>query len=190
MAPKAEDRRVKRTRKLLRDALLDLMLEKGYEAVTVQTIVDRANVGRSTFYAHFLDKRDLLESGHEQLRSALSREQPAAPGLLAFSLPMFRHAQANHRLYRSLVVKGGGAAVTEMAQRTIADLVQGELAALLPPGATPPVPLELVVLHVVSSFLALLQWWLDHNMPHQPEEMDRLFRALVMPSLTALGWAP
>ena len=59
MAAKAEDRRVQRTRTLLLDALLDLIAEKGYAAVTVQDIVDRANVGRSTYYAHFLDKREL-----------------------------------------------------------------------------------------------------------------------------------
>ena len=57
MATKAPDRRVQRTRKLLQDALMALILEKGYEAVTIQDIIDRANVGRSTFYAHFLDKQ-------------------------------------------------------------------------------------------------------------------------------------
>ena len=55
MAAKAEDRRVRRTRTLLLTALLDLIVEKGYDEVTVQEIVDRANVGRSTFYTHFLD---------------------------------------------------------------------------------------------------------------------------------------
>src|SRR6186713_2598586 len=54
------DRRVSRTRRALKEALTDLILEKGYEAVTVQHVIDRADVGRSTFYAHFLDKDDLL----------------------------------------------------------------------------------------------------------------------------------
>ena len=72
MAAKTPDRRVQRTRKLLQDALIALVLEKGYEAVTIQDIIDRANVGRSTFYAHFLDKQHLFLSGFEQLRQELA----------------------------------------------------------------------------------------------------------------------
>ena len=96
MGAKAEDRRVQRTRTLLLDALLDLIAEKGYAAVTVQDIVDRANVGRSTFYAHFLDKRELLLSGVNGLLMFLAQQGTgAAPSdesctrLLGFSLPLF-----------------------------------------------------------------------------------------------------
>ena len=56
------DRRIQRTRQLLEDALIALILEKGYDKITVQNIVDQANVGRSTFYSHFLDKDDLMEN--------------------------------------------------------------------------------------------------------------------------------
>jgi AcrR family transcriptional regulator len=56
------DRRVQKTRKLLQDALIELVTEKGYEAVTIKEILDQANVGRSTFYAHFQDKDQLLHS--------------------------------------------------------------------------------------------------------------------------------
>jgi AcrR family transcriptional regulator len=65
---KKADRRIQRTRRLLQDALVGLILEKGYEAITVQDILDRANVGRSTFYEHFYDKDDLLLSSFEFLR--------------------------------------------------------------------------------------------------------------------------
>src|SRR5262245_57855262 len=70
------DRRVRRTRRLLREALLSLTLEKGYDQVTVQEVLDRADVGRATFYAHFTDKDDLLISGLLELRDSL-REQLA-----------------------------------------------------------------------------------------------------------------
>src|SRR3972149_751590 len=56
------DRRVQKTRKLLQDALIELVAEKGYESVTIQEILDKANVGRSTFYSHFQDKDQLLHS--------------------------------------------------------------------------------------------------------------------------------
>jgi AcrR family transcriptional regulator len=104
------DRRVRRTRRALHDALLTLMTEKSYDAVTVQDIIDRADVGRSTFYSHFTDKRDLLDSGFEDLNPAarstscsLSQRlaQPAArggEGMLCFCLPLLQHAHSHRRL--------------------------------------------------------------------------------------------
>ena len=77
MTAKAEDRRIQRTRALLLSALLDLIVERGYEELTVQDIVDRANVGRSTFYKHFLDKRALLLSGVDGLQGLLTQQRTA-----------------------------------------------------------------------------------------------------------------
>ena len=82
MATKMEDRRVQRTRALLLSALLDLIVEQGYEEITVQDIVDRANVGRSTFYAHFLDKRELLLTGEELDRQFRALAIPAITAAL------------------------------------------------------------------------------------------------------------
>jgi AcrR family transcriptional regulator len=79
MEARTTDRRVRRTRELLRSALLSLIQEKGYERITVRDILDRADVGRSTFYAHYRDKDELLQSGFEDVRSALAAEmQPEA----------------------------------------------------------------------------------------------------------------
>jgi AcrR family transcriptional regulator len=110
MAAKAEDRRRRRTRTALLTALLDLIVEKGYAEVTVQDIVDRADVGRSTFYMHFLDKRALLLSGVEELysflaqqRAALEAPTPASARLLGYSLPLLEHVQRNVRVCRVLL---------------------------------------------------------------------------------------
>src|SRR5436189_198695 len=73
--PKKLDRRVQRTRQLLQDALLAMVIEKGYDATTVQDIIDRANVGRATFYAHFPDKQTLLTSRLEDLRVLLTERR-------------------------------------------------------------------------------------------------------------------
>src|SRR5216117_1380095 len=102
MTAKAEDRRIQRTRALLLSALLDLIVERGYEDVSVQDIVDRANVGRSTFYKHFLDKRKLLLTGVAGLQDLLI-QQGATPTssaasrerMLPFSLRLFQHVQGN-----------------------------------------------------------------------------------------------
>lgn len=188
------DRRVQRTRSLLKNALLDLMLQKGFDAVTVQDIIDRANVGRSTFYAHFADKDQLLLSGIEELRDSFPSNVARHPGpegtgegpLLGFTLPMLLHAQSNFRLYQALVTKGGGAMVANIGRRMLTTLVHDELAGQMSPGHASPIPLEVVVLYTVSAFMSLLQWWLDNAMPCSPEEVDGMFRALVLPGITAL----
>src|SRR5918996_3826094 len=74
----AMDRRAARTRRALHGALMSLILRKGYEAITVQDIIDEADVGRSTFYAHYTGKEDLLRSGFQTLRAELTEAQRAA----------------------------------------------------------------------------------------------------------------
>src|SRR5216117_2597510 len=101
------DRRVQRTRQLLQDALLAMVIEKGYDATTVQDIIDRANVGRTTFYAHFPDKQTLLTSRLEDLRALLTERRRQAPGL-GFSLAMLEHARDHLPLYAAIVGRGGG----------------------------------------------------------------------------------
>jgi len=194
MAAKAEDRRVQRTRKLLQDALIALILEKGYEAVTVQDIIDRANVGRSTFYAHFLDKQQLLLSGFEQLRVFLAQQQAVAAASgeqrLSFSLAMFEHACSYRPVYRALVGKQSGAVVRKQMQQMLSELVRNELAALAPRDAAAPIPLEIVVQYTVSAFMGLLIWCADHDTPDTPTQMDAIFQQLTMPGVLAgLGLA-
>lgn len=192
MSAKVEDRRVKRTRAVLRDALMELILEKGYEAITVQDITDRANVGRSTFYTHFLDKQALLETGLEELHEFLAQQLvvPAAANgtnrrALSFSLSMFQHAEGHRRIYRAMVDKQSGVVVRQQLQRVLTDLVREDLRALVPSTGSAPVPLEVAVQYSASAFLGLLTWWLDQKVPCPPEEMDRLFRSLTLPGITA-----
>src|SRR3982074_3871002 len=105
------DRRIPRTREMLQQALMSLILKKDYEAITIQDICDEANVGRSTFYAHYTSKDDLKRKGFEHLRKELvdrQREAQAASGeikdrSLSFSLTMFEHARDHIDLYRALV---------------------------------------------------------------------------------------
>jgi len=192
MRAKAEDRRVQRTHTLLREALLDLIAEKGYAAITVQDIVDRANVGRSTFYAHFLDKRELLLSGVNGLLTFLAQQgTTAAPSdeartrLLEFSLPLFQHVQRNVRFCRALISTQSGTIVEPRILELLADLVRAELAAHLQRGTAPTIPLDVVVQYTVSALLGLLTWWMDQQLPCSAEEIDRRFRALTIPGISA-----
>src|SRR4051794_34863467 len=93
------DRRVARSRRALKEALTDLILERGYESVTVQDVIDRADVGRSTFYAHFLDKDDLLMA----ILADLEMPAPDATSWTAddpafgWTLQLFRHFGSGRR---------------------------------------------------------------------------------------------
>jgi AcrR family transcriptional regulator len=177
------DRRVQRTRKLLQDALMSMMIEKGYEATTVQDIIDRANVGRSTFYAHFTDKRMLLASRLEDLRALLAERQQRALGNLGFSLPMLEHAREHQTLYQAIVGRESGAFVLRRIQRTIADLAGVDLKAL--GVARSPEQRELAAQFVAGAFMSVLTWWLERGARLPPQEVDAIFRRLVMQGLTA-----
>jgi AcrR family transcriptional regulator len=105
MSAEPTDRRVRRTQDLLRRALLSLIQEKGYDRITVQDILDRADIGRSTFYAHYRDKDDLLRAGFQDIRAALAAERDGAdrrPGskaeLLEPMLAVFDHV-GRHRQF-------------------------------------------------------------------------------------------
>jgi AcrR family transcriptional regulator len=178
------DRRVRRTRRLLREALLALIVEKGYDHVTVQDVLDRADVGRATFYAHFTDKDDLLVSGLVELRDSL-RERLATmvrnEGAPVHAHPdltqvLFEHA-ANHRqLYRALVGKRGGGVVLTRAREELAGLLREHFEeAATVRRWEPTVPSEVMVQFLVSALLGLLTWWLDNQMPYTPDEMGASF---------------
>src|SRR5260370_4624614 len=113
------DRRSARTRRALHEALISLILRKGYDAITVQEIIDQADIGRATFYAHYRGKEDLLRGGFDALRAelkaargtALSKRGAGQDGPLVFSLAMFEHACAYRDVYRAMVGGRGGGAV-------------------------------------------------------------------------------
>ncbi len=194
------DRRVQRTRQLLQDALIAMVIEKGYDATTVQDIIDRANVGRATFYAHFPDKQTLLTSRLEDLRVLLTerRRQVSGPlgfdlrvllterrrqvsGPLGFSLAMFEHARSHLPLYRAIVGRESGAFIVQRIHRTIADLAELDLKALGFNGA--PEQRRLAVEFLAGAFMAVLTWWLDEGAMLPPEEIDGIVRRLVMQGL-------
>ncbi len=174
------DRRVTRTRRTLHHALLRLMLEKGYDAVTVEDICREADVGRSTFYAHFTNKDDLKRNGLDHhLRTALLAKQKEAKktgnASFAFALPFFEHAKEHIDLYRALVSKGGAPTTLAMMRQIITDLMRREIADVAPRKGGPR---EAMVQFLVGAFMSLLTWWLDSGAKLAPDELDAIFRRL------------
>jgi AcrR family transcriptional regulator len=178
----AEDRRVRRTRQLLVDALLVLIVERGYEALSVQDILDKADVGRSTFYAHFRDKDDLLHASFARMRGVLEGHtgEPGAAGLPELSLALFRHTAEFRALYRAMVGRPSGAMLMRAMERLLREHVRLHLEQL---GERLPVPPEVATQYYVSALIGLLTWWLDEERPFTPAEMDTMFRRLVLPAL-------
>ena len=128
----APDRRVRRTRKLLHDAFISLAIEKGYEKTTIQDILDRADVGRSTFYVHYRDKAALLTTSFDDMGEQLQRQlaDVSAASPIDVALPaalLFEHAYRNQRVYRALCGHQGGALVQRHLRALIGDLLRKHL---------------------------------------------------------------
>ena len=181
-----QDRRTARTQRMLHDALIVLILRKGYDAVTVQDIIDEADIGRSTFYAHYTGKEDLLRSGFQALRShlanmrrsmAAARRDGTKGEMLGFSLAMFEHACEYKHVYRALLGGRGGAVASREIRRILTELVQEELSAVRRDGA---MSRELTVEFVVGSFLTVLGWWLQQKVKPTPAQVDTMFRRLII----------
>lgn len=187
------DRRVQRTRTLLREALLSLVRERGFDALSVQDIIDRADVGRATFYAHFDNKEDLLLSGLDGLRAALkelqrqahSRGGSADERLFAFSRELFVHADGHRDVFRAMAGEQSVALVQRAFHKMLVDLVRDDLKAMAERGDTGTTPAEAVVQFVGGGIFGLLMWWLEGRTRPRAEEIDALVRRLAVPAVKA-----
>ncbi len=174
------DRRSQRTRQALGDAFMDLMMEKGYEAVSIKDIIDRANVGRSTFYAHFADKDELFASQFDNMVEMLIKHAPqeASEGNPFFpSLGLFQHVRDQWKLYKILSWESGMNLHTQQLQKTISERIEQRI---LAGGQVYKVPIPVIANFLAGSLLSLLKWWLDNKMIYTPEEMDAMFRKLAL----------
>ena len=188
------DRRVQRTRQLLKDAVVSLLVEKPYDSITIQNIIDRANVGRSTFYAHYQDKDDLLLSSIEEVVHSLVRgvENSSAAadgegesGRILSTLPIFRHAQEQHRLHKAMVAGRGIDVITSTIQAHLSRHIQELIEQRLPAGQTPAVPPAVIAIYLAGALMTLLIWWLENDMPYPPKRMDEMFQVLTTPGVSA-----
>lgn len=196
MKGKTADRRVQRTQRLLHQALMSLIVEKKYESITVQDILDRADVGRSTFYLHFQNKDELLFNGFQYLQSfldsALQTSQAPTPNsyerIVGFSLPMFKHALEYRRVNRALLGSSAENVVRRRIHSVLAGIVSRELKLELQERKRNDVSVspELLAHFVVSTYTSVLAWWLNSKNPVPPEEIDAAYRCLVLPCLTSV----
>jgi AcrR family transcriptional regulator len=180
------DRRVSRTRRALKEALTDLILEKGYEGITIQDVIDRADVGRSTFYAHFVDKDDLLMAILADLEMPGLDPSTWKPDDAAFgwTLALFRHFGSGKRLFKAVASSQSGALARRETTLRLEALARAELSRLRVARRLDPFQLETVVRFLVGTFIGFMDWWMREENEHLPAEgVDHAFRSLVLPGV-------
>lgn len=186
------DRRVRRTRQLLREALMELTLEHGYDRVTVQDILDRADVGRSTFYAHYRDKDDLLVTEFEALHPTWNPRpgdsNAASVRPMEFLEPLrsaFREAGANRRQFKAMLGRQGSETVRRLVPEPLSNLVREHVRAQFPEWQGDEQQLAAAVQFIVGAFLGTLTWWLDTDAPYTADETFDICRRLAVEGATS-----
>jgi AcrR family transcriptional regulator len=172
----------------LHNALIGLAREKPYPSIVVKEILDRANVGRSTFYTHFRDKDDLLESGiHEVLQSLQDSLRPVRTPerLVAFSLPLLQHIDGHRRTAGPRMGREGRAIMHERMEDVLTAVIADEETTTMR-ASRAQIPMELVARYVAATFVLVLNRWVETDTAWTPAEADAHFRALVMPTLISL----
>ena len=173
-----QDRRVRRTKQQLGTALLSLIVEKSYDKITVQDLIDRADVGRSTFYAHYETKDDLLISGLDHLTADIElhmADDPSDADAILPSLGVFRHIADQHRLFKALIGSRGIDLVHKAALEAFTDKARSAIDERAASGEKSSIPAEARAAFVAGSLLAMITWWLDNGMPYPPEQMADMF---------------
>ena len=179
---KKTDARVRRTRDALGDALIALMQEKPFDTITVQDVLDRAHVSRSTFYSHYSDKDDLLMSDADEFFQALSMALSQHDEKSDRVFPVrefFAHLSDVQPFFKALVKSGKYQENMELARGHFARGIERRLAELLQGRSIPPHELSAIAFTHAGALLSLLAWWLDRGMRESPAEMDQLFHRMV-----------
>lgn len=181
---------MQKTRQLLFDALKSLIHEKQYDEISVQEILDRANVGRSTFYMHFRDKDELLGSGIQRMVGGLRPATFAGTAkwhdkVIWFSLPILEY-QGQHASASHLSMEPRARAILHgRLQHILADMIAESLDEHMPrPRKTSrPIARELLAKYMSATFVHVLDWWIDTESQLSPAQVNDVFRRLVLPTL-------
>ncbi|PKG22684.1 TetR/AcrR family transcriptional regulator [Niallia nealsonii] len=165
------DRRILKSQEAIKNALIDLMSDKKFDNITIQDISDKANVSRGTIYLHYLDKYDLLEKLIKEHINNLRElcEATADAEYSEANLPWFKYLESNY-LFISTMLEGKGATYFrsqfhEFLIEEFKDEVAGSK------GKNAELHEEVILQFIVTSYVGLVEWWINNGMPISPEEM-------------------
>lgn len=169
------DRRVAKTRRALHHAFIEVVLEKGWDATRIQDICERADVGRTTFYAHFADKDELLSGSFADFADMLRESAPsrASTDPLWFVSGLLQHATATPDIFRALLGERSGAGIQVRFRQFLAGLARENLTRKgLPQWRT-----DFVSHYLAGAIQESLSWWLDSSPPLGAAELEEAIRA-------------
>lgn len=177
MSHNLNDPRVRKTRRSLRNALIQEILKKGYDAVSIQDIVNEAETARITFYRHYSDKEELLQDClnglYEELSERTEKNIRADPSPLLPTLMFFRHLEEQEQLYRILFLSRGSQTVMAKMKFLLTQRII-EAVQLFDAPERPPIPDEIIAYHMVNGHLGLGVWWLENDKPYPVEYMAEI----------------
>ena len=189
MKQQKADRRSQRTYRLVSSAFAELLVEKPYEEILVQDILDRADIGRTTFYAHYFDKEDVLNSMVEEQLERFTHQfaHATARQRVMPSLELFEHIyHSPHQHLRALMRGRAGEPLWEALQTALCQAIEPALSTLCAEKRSPSIPLPVVSQYLAGAFFTLLKWWVAASMPYPPEQMEHIFQQLALPGVWAM----
>ena len=175
---KKMDRRVRRTRRQLNEAMLSLVVEKNYESITIQDITETADLNRATFYLHYGSKDELLvESLTAHFDELVARMNAETSEVNVWEDPLhiqhvYEYVAQHHQLFRTLFSENGLGYVSTSIIRYIAAYNMQKTAML--DLSRQEIPAPVMAWHVAGSLYALIIWWLDNEMPFSPQKMAQI----------------
>ena len=179
------DRRVQRTRELLQKALIELITERGYDAITIQDIVDRANIGRTTFYLHYNSKDELFISCHEAMVSKfliaplhpLSREELLSPDAPQGLKSAYQHLEDSRAMLYAIFQGKDSLLIMRQIRDWNAREIETNLRNVFAE-AESTIPLDVLANYLAGAQIALMHWWLEKRQPHTLANLAQTFHRM------------
>ena len=185
------DPRIKRTHLLLRDALIALISEKSYPAISVQEITERATLNRATFYKHYQDKDDLLTKSIDGILDEFINavKQPLySQGKEVLTIErlerllnlVFEHIEKNQSLYRIMLVKSAVPDFSSRLDTVIKECISMDINQVTEiPNFSPSVPVDITVSFITAAALGVIKWWLEEETPFSTRKMSKYLTQLM-----------
>jgi AcrR family transcriptional regulator len=179
------DLRVRRTHKLLWEALMALLAERAFEAITVKDICERAMVHRTTFYKHYEDKYALLAQGMREMYDVLLRAEEHIPPC-AFSIDdpppyfvrLFTHVAEHQQFYKLMLCGEGIGRFQKLLKDYIIEQGETKVPTFAPVDQKLSVPRTIHLQFMAGAVISTLIWWLENDMPHSPQQMAQYLLVL------------
>jgi len=189
----SQDRRIRRTQKLLGEALISLVLEKGYKNITIQEVTERADIGYRTYFRHYsgLDELslDIAQDRLEELYGVLGLPEVGEEVDDPVSVfrqsgeALFRHIQKEREVFQVLLLDNSLYFILDPVMKMACKKSEELLGTLPKPNISPAIAAN----HIIASVFALMRWWLENETPHSPEKMGKIYTNLIIqPTWTAM----